>query len=76
MGLLSDIVDGTVEITTATVDETATKITSIAWGVGILLVLLFLLALFFIEPLSATLLTVILVVATAYVLTSSDTEII
>lgn len=76
MGVIGDLIDGTVEVTTAAVDETATKIQSIAWGVGVLLVLLFLLILFFIEPVSATVLTVLLIVAVAYILTSSNTEII
>lgn len=76
MGVIGDLIDGTVEVTTAAVDETATKIQSIAWGVGVLLVLLFLLILFLIEPVSATVLTILLIVAVAYILTSSNTEII
>lgn len=76
MGVLSDLIDGTVEVTTATVDETAAKIYSLAAGIGVLLVLLFLLVLFFVEPMSATVLTVVLIVAAAYVLTSSNTEIV
>ena len=76
MGVVSDIIDGAVEVTTSTVDATTAKIYSLAAGIGVLLVLLFLLILFFIEPVSATVLTIILILAVAYVLTSSDTEII
>lgn len=76
MGVVSDIIDGAVEVTTSTVDATTAKIYSLAAGIGVLLVLLFLLVLFFVEPISATLLTIVLILAVAYVLTSSDTEII
>lgn len=76
MGLLTHIVDGAVDVTTAGGEYAAAKIYSILAGVALLAILIFLLILFFLEPLSATLITIVLVLGVAYVLTRSDTEII
>lgn len=76
MGVLSDLINGTVEVTKATAETTVAELYSAAAAIGIFLILVFLLILFFVEPVSATILTVLLIVAVAYILTSSDTEII
>lgn len=76
MGVASDLINGTVDVLTAGGEYAAAKFYSLLAGVTLLLVLLFLLILFFVEPLSATFITVVLVIAVAYVLTRSDGEII
>lgn len=76
MGVLTSLIDGTVDVLTAGGEYAAAKFYSILAAVSLLLVLLFLLVLFFVEPMSATLITIVLVVGIAYVLTRSDSEII
>lgn len=72
MSVLNDIVNGAVEVTTAAGEYTAAKIYSLLAAVSLLLILLFLLVLFLVEPMSATLITVVLVVAAAYIITQRD----
>jgi membrane-anchored protein YejM (alkaline phosphatase superfamily) len=76
MGVLTHLIDGFEDVATAGGEYAAAKIYSILAAVGLLLVLVFLLVLFFVEPMSATLITLIVIVAAAYVLTRSDSEII
>lgn len=56
MSVISDLVDGIVQVTDSTGEALETKIRAILIGVSLVLVLLFLLILFFVEPFSATLL--------------------
>ena len=76
MGVLSDIIDGVVEVSTAGGELAAEKLRAGAALIGLVLVLLFLLIMFAVEPITATILAVVIVLAAAYVLTSSDSEII
>lgn len=69
MSVLNDLIDGAVDLTKATGEATSAKIYSVLAAVSLILVLVFLLILFVVEPMSATVLTVVLVLALAYVLT-------
>lgn len=76
MGAITKLIDGAVEVTTAGGELAAEKLRAGAALIGLILVLLFLLIMFAVEPITATILAVVIVLAAAYVLTSSDSEII
>lgn len=72
MSVISDAINGAVEVTTGTAELAAAKIYSIAAGVGLLLVLLFLLVLFFMEPVMAMAVTIALILAAVYIVRETD----
>lgn len=72
MGVLSDLIDGIVQITESTVDATGEKLRGLFALSGVIIVLLFLLILFAFYPMMALALGIVLVLAVAYVLANND----
>lgn len=74
--VLSDVIDGIVEITTETGELASERLRGIVVLVAIALVLLFLLFVFLIEPVSGTLLALALIVLAALYMRRSSSDIV
>ena len=72
MGVLSDLIEGTVRVTETAGEATGEKLRGIFTIAGVIIILLFLLIIFAFEPMTAMVLGVALILGGAYVLANND----